>query len=139
VVLVDANVLLDVFTVDARWYEWSSSALERCAEQESIAINPLVYAECSPRFKTIEELEEALPPLIERLSLPWEAAFLAGRSFVEYRRRGGAKSAPLPDFFIGAHALLGGMRLLTRDSKRYRSYFPKLRLIAPAAQDEQEP
>lgn len=131
-VLVDANVLLDIITEDARWFEWSSQALAESATDNTLAINPIVYAEVSIRFARIEELESALPEdLIERLPLPWEAAFLAGKCFLQYRRRGGARQSTLPDFFIGAHAAVAGMQLITRDAARYRTYFPQLNLIAP--------
>ena len=130
--LVDSSVLLDVMTEDRRWYAWSSGALERCADEGELAINPIIYAEISIRFERIEELDDALPESdFRRLPLPWEAAFLAGKSYVRYRRRGGARRAPLPDFYIGAHAAVSGLALLTRDAPRYRSYFPKLRVIAP--------
>jgi len=132
VVLVDSNVLLDVLTEDTQWYSWSSGALEEQAEEAVLAINPIIYAEVSIRFGRIEQLEEALPSrLFERAALPWEAAFLAGKCFVRYRRGGGARRSPLPDFYIGAHAAVRGWSLLTRDASRYRSYFPTLRLIAP--------
>jgi hypothetical protein len=131
-VLVDSNVLLDVMTEDSRWLDWSGAALERCAEESLLCINPVIYAELSIRFERIEELEEALPrDLVERLPIPYEAAFLAGKCFLDYRRRGGRRQSTLPDFFIGAHAAVEGMPLLTRDVVRYRTYFPKLRLIAP--------
>ena len=132
IVLVDSSVLLDVMTEDRRWYAWSSGALERCADEGELAINPIVYAEVSIRFEQIEELDDALPESeFRRLPLPWEAAFLAGKSYLRYRRRGGARRAPLPDFYIGAHAAVSGLALLTRDASRYRTYFPKLRVIAP--------
>ena len=131
-VLVDSNVLLDVLTDDPRWSSWSEQALARCADDGALAINPIIYTEVSIRFGTIEDLEEALAPhLFERLALPWEAAFLAGKCFLDHRRRGGRKTSPLPDFYIGAHAAVADLTLLTRDSTRYRTYFPKLRLIAP--------
>lgn len=131
-VLVDSNVLLDVLTEDDRWYAWSSHALARAAESDVLVINPIIYAEVSVRFERIEELDEALPTdLFRRDVLPWEAGFLAGKRFVRYRRRGGARRSPLPDFYIGAHAAVSGMRLLTRDGSRYRSNFPRLPLIAP--------
>lgn len=131
-VLVDSNVILDVATEDRRWGDWSAAALERAADDSILVINPLVYAEVSVGFATIEELDEALPAeQFRRDSLPYEAAFLAGKCFVEYRRRGGRRTAPLPDFYIGAHAAIAGLRLLTRDTKRYRTYFPRLDLIAP--------
>lgn len=131
-ILVDSNVLLDVLQEDARWYTWSARQLAECAEQAGLVINPVIYAEVSIGFDTIESLEDALPPeQLRREPLPWEAAFLAGKCFLRYRRSGGTRSSPLPDFFIGAHAAVAGMPLLTRDASRYRSYFPKLALIAP--------
>lgn len=131
-VLVDSNVILDVLTEDETWLSWSRETLSRVADASRLAINPLVYAEVSIRFNRIEELEDALPrDVFTRLPLPWEAAFLAGKCFVEYRRRGGARRSPLPDFYIGAHAAVAGMRLLTRDARCYRAHFPRLEVIAP--------
>jgi predicted nucleic acid-binding protein len=130
--LVDSNVILDVLTEDPEWLGWSSQALERCADEARLVLDPLVYAEVSMRFDAIEELDAALPPgVFHREPLPWEAAFLAGRCFLAYRRRGGAKRSPLPDFYIGAHAAVRGYGLLTRDAARYRTYFPTLQLVAP--------
>jgi predicted nucleic acid-binding protein len=131
-VLVDSNVLLDVMTEDASWLSWSVSAIERAADTARLVINPVIYAEASVRFTRIEELDAALPSnLFEREPIPYEAAFLAGKAYLAYRRRGGTRRSPLPDFFIGAHAAVSSYRLLTRDSARYRAYFPKLPLIAP--------
>jgi predicted nucleic acid-binding protein len=131
-VLVDSNVILDIVTQDADWLEWSADALERCAESTRLVLNPIVYAEVSIGFTRIEDVEEALPrEYFTREALPWEAAFLAGQAFVRYRRRGGTRVHPLPDFYIGAHAAIEGYTLLTRDARRYRTYFPKLRVIAP--------
>jgi predicted nucleic acid-binding protein len=131
-VLVDSNVWLDVLEEDARWFAWSSRQLSRCAERSELYINPVIYAEVSIGFDAIETLEAALPAtFVRREPLPWEAAFLAGKCFLRYRREGGARRSPLPDFFIGAHASVQGMVLLTRDATRYRTYFPKLALIAP--------
>ena len=131
-VLVDTNVLLDVLTEDARWFDWSASALESAAARARLCINPLIYAEVSVGFERIEELDAALPSsMISRLPLPWAAGFLAGKAFMQYRRRGGVRSSPLPDFYIGAHAAIAALPLLTRDARRYRSYFPTLELIAP--------
>ena len=131
-ILVDSNILLDVFTLDRAWYEWSSGALARCAEHSALIINPIIYAEVSIRFETIEELEEALPrSMFERRDIPWEAGFLAGKCFLRYRRAGGRKTLPLPDFFIGAHAAVDALYLLTRDPARYETYFPTVRLIKP--------
>ena len=130
--LVDSNVLLDVLTEDSEWSAWSGEALADCAESSPLAINPLIYAEVSIRFERIEDLEDALrEDDFRRLALPWEAAFLAGKCFVRYRRRRGARRSPLPDFYIGAHAAVAGLTLLTRDSTRYRTYFPGLEIIAP--------
>jgi predicted nucleic acid-binding protein len=133
-VLIDANVLLDVMTEDARWFAWSAQAIKRAADRYRLVLNPIVYAEVSIRYSRIEDLDDALPKaMFEREALPYEAAFLAGKAFLAYRRRGGSKRSPLPDFLIGAHAAIAGYRLLTRDAARYRSYFPKLSLIAPDA------
>ena len=130
--LVDSNVLLDVITGDEEWIDWSASALARAADTSRLIINPIVYAEVAARFERIEDLEDALPgDYYERRALPWEAVFLAGQCFVKYRRRGGARRSPLPDFYIGAHAAIEGLTLLTRDPKRYRTYFPTLRILSP--------
>jgi predicted nucleic acid-binding protein len=130
-VLVDSNVLLDVLTEDPSWFEWSSQALARCADEAALAINPLVYAELSIGFERSEQLEAAVPSAFRRLPLPWEAAFLAGKCFRLYRERGGTRRSPLPDFYIGAHAVVSSLRLLTRDATRYRTYFPELEIINP--------
>lgn len=131
-VLVDSNVLLDVITEDEEWLDWSAAALERAAAGARLVINPIIYAEVSISFDRIEDLDAALPEnYFERRALPWAAGFLAGKCFVHYRRGGGTKAAPLPDFYIGAHAAIEGLTMLTRDPKRYRAYFPKLPLIAP--------
>lgn len=129
--LIDANVLLDVFTEDPRWGAWSEARLAEAFDRGRPVINPIVYAEVSIRFERIEELERALPKELGREALPWEAAFLAGKCFLAYRRRGGQKRSPLPDFYIGAHAALSGRALLTRDPSRYRRLFPRLELISP--------
>lgn len=130
--LVDSNVLLDLFTNDATWSGWSAAAIARAADAGAVAINPIIYAEISIRFDRIEELEQTLDDAgLLRLPLPWEAGFLAGKCFLKYRRQGGARHAPLPDFYIGAHAAVAGMRLLTRDASRYRRYFPALDVVAP--------
>jgi predicted nucleic acid-binding protein len=131
-VLIDANVLLDVITEDRRWFEWSANAIERAADRYRLVINPVIYAEVSIRFSRIEDLEATLPKFrLAREAIPYEAAFLAGKAFLAYRRRGGTRRSPLPDFFIGAHAAVAEYSLLTRDAGRFRSYFPKLTLIAP--------
>jgi len=132
-VLVDSNVLLDVATADPRWWEWSSRALESAADDSVLVINPIVYAEVSIGYAKVEDLEASLPvDHFRRDALPYEAAFLAGKAFLKYRKRGGARRSPLPDFYIGAHAAVAGLQLLTRDATRYRTYFPTVRLIAPA-------
>jgi predicted nucleic acid-binding protein len=131
-VLVDSNVLLDVVTEDDEWGEWSASALGECAEESVLVINPIIYSEVSIGFPTIEELEDVLPPeYFRREPIPWEAAFLAGKCFVKYRRRRGTRVTTLPDFFIGAHAAVREYRLLTRDDARFRTYFPSVELFAP--------
>ena len=131
-VLVDSNVLLDLMTEDPSWFAWSSDAIEEAAESSRLVINPVVYAEASVRFSRIEELNAALPTaLFEREPIPYEAAFLAGKAYLRYRRLGGTRRSPLPDLFIGAHAAVAGYRLLTRDAARYRGYYPTVSLIAP--------
>jgi predicted nucleic acid-binding protein len=130
--LVDSNVLLDVVTENEEWADWSASMLADAAQNGRLVINPLVYAEVSCGFDRIEALEEALPAeYFVREALPWAAAFLAGKVFLKYRRSGGARTAPLPDFLIGAHAAAAGYTLLTRDARRFSTYFPRLRIIAP--------
>lgn len=131
-ILVDSNVLLDLMTEDKRWFSWSAAAVESAADRFRLVINSMIYAEVSVRYSRIEDLEAALPKaIVDREAIPYEAAFLAGKSFLAYRRRGGTKRSPLPDFFIGAHAAVAGYRLLTRDAARYRTYFPRLPLICP--------
>ena len=130
--LVDTNVIVDFLNEEGEWFDWSAAMLAQAAEDGPIVINPIVYAEVSAVYDRIEDVEEALPrDYFVRAPLPWEAAFLAARCFRAYRRRGGVKRSRLPDFFIGAHAAVAGMTLLTRDPRRYRTYFPKLRLISP--------
>ncbi len=134
ITLVDSNVLLDVLTDDPRWGARSAEALAGAADQGRLAINPIVYAEVSVGFANVEDLDAALPPdIFERLPLPWDAGFLAGKCFVRYRRGGGGgeRRSPLPDFYIGAHAAIQGFNLLTRDARRYRTYLPKLAVITP--------
>jgi predicted nucleic acid-binding protein len=131
-VLVDSNVLLDILTDDPTWGAWSQATLEQVVGTSIAVINPIVYAEVSVGFERIEDLEDALPAdLYRREALPYEAAFLAGKAFLRYRRAGGTRTAPLPDFLIGAHAAVAGHRVLTRDAVRYRTYFPSVALIAP--------
>jgi len=131
-VLVDSSVLLDVMTRDSRWAAWSEEKLAWHAERDLLAINPIIYAEVSVHFASIEELDDALSPIdFRRLPLRYEAGFLAAKCFLQYRRRGGQRSAPLPDFYIGAHAATENLALLTRDVSRYRTYFPTVQLIVP--------
>lgn len=131
-VLVDSNVILDVAMDDARWGTWSADMLAAVADESILVINPVIYAEVSVGVDSIELLDEILPPhVFRREPLPYEAGFLAGKAFLAYRRRGGQKVSPLPDFYIGAHAAIAGLRLLTRDTRRYRTYFPKLEILAP--------
>jgi predicted nucleic acid-binding protein len=132
-ILVDTNVFVDLWTRDRTWADWSEEALARAAEAGPLGVNPIIYAELCLGFDRDSLLEEALAGAgVRRLPLPYQAAWPAARAFAAYRKRGGRRSAPLPDFFIGAHALVEGLTLLTRDPRRYRSYFPELRLIAPA-------
>ena len=131
-VFVDSCVLLDVFTEDPTWFEWSAAALEKAADEGPLVINAVVYAEISVRFARIEELELALVSNgFDHRPIPREAAFLAGKIFLQYRRAGGRKVAPLPDFFIGAHAAVEHLPLLTRDVRRFRTNFPSLHLLSP--------
>ena len=128
--LVDSNVLLDVITRDRTWHAWAESALREAAERSVLAINPIVFAEVSTKFDRIEDVDAVLAEFL-REPLPYEAGFLAGKAYLTYRRRGGAKRSPMPDFYVGAHAVIGRMDLLTRDPARYRTYFPALTIIAP--------
>jgi predicted nucleic acid-binding protein len=131
-VLVDSNVLIDIAWGDPRWASWSSTALASIADEAALVINPLIYAEVSIRYATLEAAESALPKsLYRREEIPYEAAFLAGKAYVRYRERGGKRRAILPDFIIGAHAAIAGYRVLTRDPRPYRSSYPALELISP--------
>jgi predicted nucleic acid-binding protein len=130
--LVDSNVILDVVNDDKEWVDWSASMLARSAHEGRLIINPLIYAEVSCGFDRIEALDDAVPPeYFVREPLPWAAAFLAAKAYLKYRKRGGRRPVPLPDFYIGAHAALNGYTLLTRDKRRYRTYFPRLKIVAP--------
>ena len=130
--IVDSNVLIDVFSDDPFWGPWSGAALREAGAQGTLVINEVIYAEVSARYTHIEVLDHELPEEdFRRENTPWQAAFLAGKAFLDYKRRGGSKRSPLPDFFIGAHAAVRGLTLLTRDPVRYRTYFPTVDLIAP--------
>ncbi len=131
-ILVDSNIIIDIALGDSRFGAWSERALAHAADNDELAINPIIYAEVSVGYSTLEALEEALGDAdFRRLPLPYEAGFLAGKAFLQYRRRGGTRTSPMPDFYIGAHAAISRLSLLTRDSKRYASYFPTLTIIAP--------
>ncbi|OYY92378.1 MAG: DNA-binding protein [Hydrogenophilales bacterium 28-61-23] len=130
--LVDTNVLIDVLEDDPAWADWSIQQMRAQAQIHELAINPVIYAELSLTFSTVEALDEVLSDLgLVFLELPRPALFLAGKAFARYRRQGGAKHNVLADFFIGAHAAVAGTLLLTRDARRYRSYFPSVELITP--------
>ena len=132
VILVDTNVIVDIWTADPRWGRWSAEALARVAAADVLAVNPIIFAELSVGFATESQLDDALSGAgLRRLPLPYGAAWLAARAFSVYRKRGGRRTAPLPDFFIGAHAEAESLRLLTRDAARIRTYFPKVDVIAP--------
>jgi predicted nucleic acid-binding protein len=132
VTLVDSCVLLDLALEDAQWLSWSAGALAAAADEGPLAINPVIYAEVSVGYRAIEEADAFLPAGdYQRQPLPYAAGFLAGKAFATYRRAGGTRQSPLPDFYIGAHAAVAGYRLLTRDRARYATYFPKVTLIAP--------
>lgn len=132
VTLVDSNVILDIVTEDPTWLSWSTEALSNASEQGDLAINPIIYAEISVAFERIEGLDDAVPSTVfHRLPLPWSAGFLVGKVFLKYRQQKGSRPSALPDFYIGAHAAAEGLTLLTRDSARYRTYFPRLKIISP--------
>lgn len=133
-VLVDSNILIDLFTDDPRWGDWSLNQLVEQASRDTLGINPIIYAEISIAFDTIAKIETALAPLnLIRAELPYRAGFLAGKAFLKYKRAAGQgqKRSPLPDFYIGAHAASAKFTLLTRDPNRYQNYFPEVRLICP--------
>jgi predicted nucleic acid-binding protein len=131
-VLVDSNAILDVAYEDPHWRAWSEAAIEQAADETVLLINPIIYAEVSIGYAHVEHVEAVLPvDRFRREALPYEAAFLAGKAFLSYRRRSGRRTSPLPDFYIAAHAAVRGYRLLSRDATRYRTYFPKVELIAP--------
>ena len=129
---MDSNILLDVFTKDPVWFEWSAGTLAAYRSSEQLVINQLIFAEVSLHFESLSEAEVALPSdIFLRVNIPWEAAYLAGRCYLQYKQRGGVKTSPLPDFYIGGHATVSQLTVMTRDSKRFRTYFPDLALISP--------
>jgi predicted nucleic acid-binding protein len=129
--LVDSNVLLDLFDENSLWFSWSKTALEEAADAGRLLINPIIYAEISVGYDQIEKVDALLPAVLYREPIAYEAAFLAAKAYQIYRRRGGQRLSPLPDFFIGAHAAVGRHDLITRDPRHYRTYFPTVRIIAP--------
>ena len=130
--LVDTNVLVDVLQDDPQWAEWSIGQMRAQAALHALVINPVIYAEISLSFTTIEALDDVVQTLaLELREIPWPALFLAAKAYAQYRRRGGGKGQVLPDFFIGAHAAVEGWPLLTRDASRFRTYFPSLEVLAP--------
>jgi predicted nucleic acid-binding protein len=132
VTLVDSSVLLDILTDDQSWAKWSMDALALARDEGRLVINPIVYAEISTSFDRIEDLDDAVPAQdFTREPLPYQAGFVAAKAFLAYRRRGGLRRSPLPDFYIGAHAAVSGYRLLTRYEARYRTYFSRVELVAP--------
>lgn len=132
-VLIDSNIFIDVLTEDPTWFDWSAEQLEQLGNRYVLYINEIIYAEVSISFNKIEEFEEVLPAhLFKRLQLPWEAAFLAGKAFLKYKKNQGSRTTTLPDFFIGAHAAIDDLILLTRDSKRFQHYFPELTIVSPS-------
>lgn len=132
-ILVDTNVLLDIATNDPNWADWSMNNLDAAAAVDAVVVNGVIYSEFSVGYERIEDVDRLLAEVaIGWAEIPRDALFLAGKAFQIYRRQGGGRTGVLPDFFIGAHAAVSGMALLTRDVARYRTYFPKVRLIAPA-------
>ena len=130
--LFDTNVLLDIATADPLWLAWSENQFRAAAAQGPILINPIIYAELAPAFASAADLDRWLDPAVfQRLPLPYAAGWLAAQAFVKYRRPGGAKTSPLPDFYIGAQAEIEQRTVVTRDAVRYRTYFPNVVLIAP--------
>jgi predicted nucleic acid-binding protein len=136
VTLVDSNVLLDIFTKDSKWWGWSLMRLEEAALHGPLLINDAIYAETSVRYRSIDDFDATLMRVgVTVAPIPRLALFLAGKAFTQYRNAGGNRTGVLPDFFIGAHATVESMPLLTRDARRYRHYFPKVILIAPEIQE----
>lgn len=130
--IVDTNVLVDFFQSSSPWQRWCDQRLEEARRLGPVVINPIILAELAAGFPNVELLNATLSPaLVEREDLPWDAAFLAGKAYLSYRRSGGDRRSPLPDFYIGAHAAVKAYRLLSRDAARYRTYFPNLELISP--------
>lgn len=130
--LIDTNVIIDVLKNDPVWRPWSASTLERCADSGILIINPIIYSELAVGFPRMSDIDLALPSTLwERRQLSWEASFLAGQAFREYRQRGGPRTSTLPDLFIGAHAAAEGLVIVTRDPARIRTAFPSVQLLTP--------
>lgn len=130
--LLDTSVLLDIATADPIWLSWSEGQFRAAAARGPICINPIIYAELAPAFATAADLDRWLDPSVfQRLILPYAAGWLAAQAFLKYRRGGGTRTSPLPDFYIGAHAETENRILITRDAARYRTYFPNVALVAP--------
>jgi predicted nucleic acid-binding protein len=131
-ILIDSNVILDLFENDQNWAEWSESSLEHYSMTHTLYINPIIYTEVSIGFERIEELESAITGCgFQMIQIPKEALFLAGKAFIKYKKQKVSKLYPLPDFFIGAHAAVAGLEIMTRDISRFRSYFPTVKLVTP--------
>lgn len=131
-VLVDSNIILDIFLDDPNWSDWSEATLEEYVHETTLCINAIIYSEISIGFERIEDLESAIAKAgFQMLEIPKEALFLAGKAYLRYKKRKGAKRTPLPDFYIGAQAAVLNLDLITRDASRYRSYFPTITLITP--------
>jgi predicted nucleic acid-binding protein len=131
-VIVDSNIILDILTEDKEWYDWSSEQLINLSEDNELIINQVIYSEISIRFSSIEDLDDVISESgFKCENLPWEASFLAGKCFMQYKKNSGAKSSPLPDFYIGAHAAITKRPILTRDKARYKTYFNRLKIISP--------
>ena len=131
---VDTNILVDVFENDPQWVDWSIAQLHEQSKTHQLCINPIIYSELSLTFATVEAMDQTLNSLeLIMLEIPKPALFLAGKAFVQYRRNGGIKQNVLGDFFIGAHAAVSGLPILTRDTRRYKNYFPTVQLVSPQA------
>lgn len=131
-ILIDSNILLDIASEDSEWYSWSSAAVATAGNSSDLGINPVIYAEASVRYASPVEFDNAFPPdFFRRMPLPYAAAFLAGKAHLAYRNHGGSRVATLPDFFIGAHAVVANYKIMTRDPRRFRRYFSSVELMAP--------
>ena len=134
VILIDSCVVTDLANLESTWFEWSAAQLEKLDQYNTLIINPIIYAECSVGFERIEEVEALFDHLGFAIrAMPKEALFLAGKAFLQYKKRQGGGNNVLPDFFIGAHAAVSGYQLMTRDKGRFSSYFPSVELIMPDA------